>query len=349
MSRFSSLSHNHNSFFKYGYNQLTVDLGSLYARIMVGDKLIFNQPTCYLHSLDTDSILSIGTEALSLRDKQPPGTEIVFPIRNGVVFDKKQTIDFFHAIFKKEKISQPLPLIGRGSVIFALPSAATDLDRAVFRDVFKRVGLNQVKSLSKAKAIFNNLSSLADDKFKQSNLVILDLGYDLTEVGIFVNGAPVKLATLQFGSQTITQMIQALVKQKYSLNIGWQSAEKIKFQLPDLLQPESEKTIQSRTNIRGLDLIDNLVVTKTIRFNDFTQELQMIMLNLIAEIKLIFSQVDPSLIVSALENGVYLTGGGSLIGGLDGFISRQLQTPTYQADDPYLDVVKGLTQKLSLD
>ncbi|MEA2056276.1 MAG: rod shape-determining protein [Patescibacteria group bacterium] len=348
MSRFSSLSSKFNLFLGR-YNNLTLDLGGLFTRMMVEDQLIFNQPSCYLRSLESDSILNIGADALALKDKQPPGTEVVFPFKTGVIFDKKQAVNFLQAIFKKKKIRQPLPLMGRGSVIFALPSAATDLDKDVFHDVFKRVGLNQIRSLTKAEAVFNNFSLRTNDQFKQSNLVILDLGYNLTELGIFVNGAPVKLATLQFGSQAITQMIQALVRQKYNLNVGWQSAEKIKFQFPDLLQPEVETSVQNRTNIRGVDLIDNLVVTKTICFNDFAQDLQAIMFNLISEIKLIFSQVDSSLIVSALENGIYLTGGGSLLNGLDSFIFNQLQTQAYQADDPYLDVVKGLGQKLSLD
>jgi rod shape-determining protein MreB len=347
MSRFTQLLSSAASVFGYEFNHFLIDWGGLYTRIMLNDELIYNQPSCFLRDTSSGSVINIGQEVLNLRDKQPPGTEIVFPVKQGSIHNKTDAVDFLQAIFKQQQVGPSLPLLGRGNVTYSCPALATNLDREVYQEVFEEVGLSQANCVTKSKAILANLSQERSELFKQFNMVTIDFGHELTELGVFVNGTVIKTQSLRFGSKRITQMIQRVVREKYGLNIGWHSAERLKFQLPNLLQSEVETVADDRTNLRGVDLVDNLIITKTVRFGDFAPGLKTIMLNLVKEVKFGFSQVDPGLIVAALENGVYLSGGGTLLTGLDDFLSSHLQTPVYRSKQPYLDVIKGLDRELS--
>jgi rod shape-determining protein MreB len=192
--------------------------------------------------------------------------------------------------------------------------------------------------------------------------VIIDIGYQLTEVGVVVDGKLVKQDSLAWGGKDVTRAVEQVIVQRYGLKVGWHWLERVKFHLPDLLvghevevkengqaEASTSKATSSeaarpirRINIRGVSTTDNLAVTQTVHSNDFQAAVQQLAEQLVAKIKLVLQQVDSGVIVAALDNGIYLTGGGSLLPGLEQYLAAQLKTQVRTSQQPYAVTVSSV-------
>ncbi len=328
------------------------DWGDDNLRIIKDNQVIFQQPSCYLYSISNDFLLSVGQEAYQLRGKNPPGTQIVYPMKKGAVFDLTQAEKMLSAVLETLNLKNNFPFWQKYKAIIILPNFANKLDKKIWKRLFNLVGWHKVYFLNQGQAVFQYLKN--SKKIEKSDLLLVDIGARLTDLSFVINGEVLQTATIELGSAELTDNIRSQILSDYNFQINWQSAEKIKKQVHDnwiLLGRKSkddkeaavfrQKLREQKINIRGLDLQKNLVNTKTINFEFLYQLVYLWAQRLNDKLKNHFVRVEPEQLVDALANGIYLTGGGSQLQGLDAFIQEEFKTTVIKAKRPDLIPVKG--------
>ncbi len=327
--------------------KLALDIGSFYTRIMVNHDLVFNQPSCFLRDKTTGSILAIGDRAYEIWGKEPAQTETVFPLKAGVVYDKQLFIQFLEAVLEDARQQVGWPVLTKIKTKAALPANATSLDIKIFKQCLSEAGLTGADIINRSKALGASIAAEGDGSNSQqsilnsaSNLLLLDIGDQTTEMGLLSAGEPIITKTFNFGSRQLTDSIQYILRQKHELNISFHHASRLKHQLPNLLT----KQVEAKANLRGVDVIDNLVVTRTIDINDLKPAIEKDLDQLLHQIKRALSFIKSDHLITALENGIYLTGGGGLLTGLDEYLTEKLKVNVINSEQPFIDVVRGVSR-----
>lgn len=330
--------------------KMCFDVGSFYTRVMADGRLVFNQPTCLLVSSNQQEVLSFGDQALSVFGKEPAQTKVVFPIKQGVVYDQTQFDLYLAAIIQQLKKQMNWPWLARTEAAYSILQSATELDKKIITQSLTNIGFSKVTLIPKVEALIAGLTQLKTQPLPESQIIALDIGDQTTELVVGVEGFSNYARTINQGSKKITLAIQNCLKLEHDLLISYQQATKIKHNLQyDFaggLSAEDDKVYQvaanSRINIRGISTQDNLVSTKTIKSEDLIKSIEKELEKFIHHLKRALSLVKSEQLIAGLNNGMVLTGGGCQLFGLDDYLARQLQTNVWQSAQPYLDLVTGM-------
>ncbi len=325
--------------------KIAMDFGSFYARIILNQNLVYNQPTCFLQDIKTDSVLALGDQAFEIWGKESDQAQIIFPIKKGVIYNKVLFVDFLEAVLKNLRQEVGWSIFSKMKIKAALPASATNLDQKIFRQALSEVGLSGVDLIKRADAVKANLRSAnwsqdsAGERVSKSSsdILLLDIGSQTTELGLAAAGQPTIARTLNFGGRFLTKGIQDYLRQQQDLAVSFHHASRLKQQLPNLFRDQ----LELKTSIRGIDVVNSLAVTRTIDVAELRPVIIKKLEVLMHQLKRNLSLMTSTRLVSALENGLYLTGGGSLLAGLDDYLSQKMQVTVIRSDQPFLDVVQG--------
>ncbi|KUK79849.1 MAG: Rod shape-determining protein MreB [Microgenomates bacterium 39_7] len=363
---------NWTSFFSTKRYELLFDFGSLYTRVVAVDsqsnyftsrkksksnpsfqapinsRLLYNQPSCYLLDEKSQTVLSIGKQAYSLVGKEPDNTRVIFPIRKGVVYSRVWFEQYLSGLINNIKSELEWGWLTRSKSLCFVPKLATNLDRQIFKQSLESIGLNQVKIRDKAEAILlslpsPNLSSQAAPK--SGSLVILDIGDQLTEVVFGSWGRVTFSKTLDFGGSLLTQAIINYVRNRHELSISHSQAMRIKHELPTLefflSKKDETQTKRMNTqliNVRGVEISQGLAVSTNIHAQAIAEALLKELPNLVHQLKRLFFQMNSEQLLSALDSGLVLMGGGGLLLGLDHYLSKELKLNVNVANKPLVNL-----------
>ena len=360
------------SFFSAKQYELLFDFGSLYTRVVAVDSqsnyfnsrqskklkessrsplsthLLYNQPSCYLLDEKTDSILLIGKEAFSLVGKEPDDTRVIFPLKKGVVYNRVWFEQYLLGLMDKIKKELEWSWLTRSTSVCFVPKLATNLDRQIIKQSLESVGLNQVQVRDKAEAILLSLplpNATTHSTPKSSSVVVLDIGDQLTEVVLGSWGRVTFSKTLDFGGSVLTQAIINCIRNHHELSISHSQAMKIKHELPTLefyLAKDSDiqtKRVNTQLiNVRGVDISQGLAVSINIHAQTIVQEVLEELPKLVHQLKRLFFQMKSEQLLAALDSGLILMGGGSLLLGLDYYLSKELKLNVTVASKPLVNL-----------
>jgi len=323
--------------------RISLDLGSSNTRIMVGDKLVYHQPSCLLWHPASETVADIGTKALQAVDKLPPAVQVLFPVRSGEITDTKVAELYLKSVLTKV-LARPKAwpiIIGLRSMI-GVPAGQTPVEKNILKTVLANVGLGSSTYFSKTQAINTVLLRQAHIR---DHVCIIDIGGQTTEIGIFFGSECVASTTILIGGNTYTQEILAVLKEEAHCLIGWFTAEKIKHQYRGNLisTPASTKTEEYKTIVRGKDMLTGVPLTVSLSSSHLRKRFALVTEELQAEVKNFFGQIPPELLTATMEESVYFTGGGSLLSGVVELITHDLKCHFSLSKDPLEDVARGLS------
>ncbi len=317
-----------------------LDLGSASTRVIVDQKVVYNQPTCVTFHEASQTLLTIGSQALLSRDKLPKSVRLVRPIEYGTVTEPLVAELYLKAVV--QEISDHLKVLPsilglRG--VLGVPALLTPVQNQMFQNVMKQAGFLGLKMVPKVEAI---RAVLLKTSPTHAPLCLIDVGAQTTEVGLFFQDRLVHQTTIRVGGSTYTQEVLSVLRDEYECEIGWLTAEEVKSHFRNVPAQSGEKTTDYKIAIRGKNLVTGSPLTVSVssnllqaHFNDVTQEL-------IDELKFFLAQVPAELLTEALEAGLFVTGGGSLLPGVVEKIGDGLKSPFSLSAQPMMDVVKGL-------
>jgi rod shape-determining protein MreB and related proteins len=321
--------------------QLSFDVGSSHTRVMVGGAVMWHQPTLLAWHAQQKAVVAIGDEAYRLAGKTPQAVQLISPIKNGVVADIPMTVAFIEGVVRYIQTKDKAQSFFPPQATLAVPSSISPVEIEQFKRVFSAAGIHIQHVVAKPQAVVQKLGAKG-----QTAVGTIDIGAETIEVGLFVDQAPVAMTTiLSLGGNEFTTLVQEQIKMQYRCHVGWQTAEKIKHEVGSVWLNGSEAP--PVIVVRGRDVNSDLLMTIKISATDFEPFFQQLLEDIMVELRLFFTQQPAEVVTQAVESGLYLTGGASLLRGLQQALAEHMRAEIVVSKQPTLDVILGLKQQRS--
>ena len=319
-------------------SEIGIDLGT--ANILVYTKskgVILNEPSVVAIDTETKKVLAFGTEAKSMIGKTPGKITAIRPLKNGVIADFDMTTEMLRQIMKK--INKGGLGIRKPNVIVCTPSGATSVERRAIQDVVRNSGAKNVHLIEEPVAAAIGADLPVDEPVAN---VVVDIGGGTTEVAIISYGGVVTCNTLRIGGDKMDEDIIQHVRKNYNLLIGERTAENIKIEIGYALVDHREMTM----DVRGRDLVTGLPKTITLSSLEIQEALRESLLQILEAIRATLENSPAELSGDIVDRGVILTGGVSLLQGMQDWLSKEIIVPVHLAPNPLEAVVVGTGRSL---
>lgn len=314
---------------------MAIDLGTANTLVYVrGKGVILSEPSVVAVKTDLKRgprIVAVGTDAKKMLGRTPDNMQAIRPMKDGVIADFEVTEAMLkHFIFK---IHHRRFLV-KPRIIICMPSGSTQVEMRAVREAAKSAGAREVYLIEEplAAAIGANLPIT-----EPTSSMIVDIGGGTTEVAVISMSDIVYSKSLRVAGDKIDNAIIRYVKQRYSLLIGERTAENIKMMIGSACAEPEESIIE----VKGRDLIGGVPKVVALRSGEVTEAIAEPVRAILETIKTALEQTPPELAADIVDNGIVLTGGGSLLKNLDEVIRRETSLPVIVADDPLCTVVVG--------
>jgi rod shape-determining protein MreB len=320
--------------FQHFSHDLGVDLGTKNTLVYLHKKgIIINEPSVVAINSRTTEILEIGREAKKMVGKTPSHIQTIKPLVDGVISDFEVTekmLKFFINQVGKENFS----LLPRPRVVIGIPLDISEVEKKAVEDAAKSAGARKVYLIEEvmAAAIGAGLNVIE----ATANMVV-DIGGGTTDIAVISLGGIVSWKSLRFAGNELDNNIIEYVREEFNILIGEQIAERVKIYLGSALPFPEPREME----VRGRDLMSGLPRAIIINDMQVRAALHKTVNKIVDNIKLTLEATPPELVADIYERGIYLTGGGALLYGLDQIISQAAKIPVIIADDPLTCVVRG--------
>ena len=316
------------------YKSVGIDLGTANFLIYVkGRGIVVNEPTLIAINNRTHQILAVGEEANKMLDRTPAHVTLIKPLINGVISDFEMTQEIIRHFFSK--LSEHNLFSRYRTAAVSIPTNLTEVERKSVEDAVVSAGASKV--LLVEEPIASAIGTRLPIEEPTANMIV-DIGGGTTEISIISIGGAVISRSLKIAGQRFNEDISRFIKSEYKLLIGEPTAEALKINVGSAVSTEEKLEMA----VRGRDVSTGLPKEIIVRTAQVKTALQKSLKAIADVIKSILEDAPPELVGDILERGIYLSGGGSLLRGLDEYLERELQVETRMVDDPLTCVVRGL-------
>lgn len=320
---------------------LGVDLGTAYTSVYLkGKGIVANEPSVVVIREDgkeVKQLVAVGGQAKDMVGRTPIKIKAIKPIRYGVIADfgaAKMMLEYF---IKKAHNNTKGFLKPR--IVISVPLEINEIEKKALIESARAAGASQVYLLE---AVIGAAIGAGLSVEEPVGNMLVDIGAGKTEIAVISLGGIVVGTSLSTGGDSMDQAIVHYVKNRYNRVIGEGTAESIKINLRQTLNDGNNGHIKVNLS----DLSVGVPSTLDISSQEVNKALAPSMSSIIEAIKQTFETTPPQLVSDIADNGITLTGGGSLLGGLDGLIREETGLPVRVAEQPLLCVILGLGKTL---
>jgi rod shape-determining protein MreB len=311
-----------------------IDLGTANTLVFVKDKgIIINEPSVVAINTRTDQIVAVGQDAKKMIGKTPPHIVTSRPLVDGVISDfevaEKMLKYFIDKVYRGS-----YPLAPRPRVVIGIPLDVTEVERKAVEDAALSAGAREVLLIEEPMAAALGARLPVRDA---TGHLLVDIGGGTTEIAVISLGGVVVWRSLRIAGDELTETIIQYARDHFNLLLGDHTAEEIKLKIGSAIP--LQKPLEMK--MRGRDLMTGLPREVTINDTQIREALQKILKLVVENIKNTIESTPPELVADIYERGLVLTGGGSLLKGLDKMLSAELSIPVQVIDDPLTAVVRG--------
>ncbi len=314
-----------------------IDLGTANIIITKNKKgVVLNEPSVIAFDKRTERVVAVGTEAYNMEGRAPSYIAVVHPIADGVISDDVLT----QAMIRELIWSAAGHPIVKPRIIICVPSLITEVEKRAILDAAMSTGSRRVHLIQEP------LAALLGAKIhieKPVGNMVVDIGGGTTDVAVVSMNGIVTARTLKIAGNRFDQSIIRYVQNKYGILLGKKSAEEIKISLCNLYNPREDATgtVKGQNLRRGLP--DQCDLSEAELFEALEEDITAI----IEMIRRTLEETPPELVGDICQNGILLTGGGALMGGLEDYFSRALGVSCRKAKDPLTCVARGTAAAFS--
>ncbi len=311
--------------------RLGIDLGTATTLIyMYGKGIVLNEPSVVAVAKNSNEILAVGREAWEMIGKTPEYIIAHRPLREGVISDYEITRRMLSYFIQK--------VCGRSlfkpDIVVCVPSGGTEVEKRAVLDAAYHAGARRAYLIEEPMAAA--LGAGLDIVGPSGNMVI-DIGGGTTDVAVLSLGGVVVSQSVRVAGDKMDEAIIRHLRKKSNLMIGERTAEMIKIEIGWAIPPQEEKVIR----VKGRDLVSGLPKEVTITASEIYRCLVEPLSAIVETARAVLERTPPELAADIGAKGICLTGGGSLLRGIDEMFSRALGTPVYVADEPISCVALG--------
>lgn len=314
---------------------MAIDLGTANTLVYTRDRgIIINEPSVVAVHRDSRgqvTVLDVGTEAKEMLGRTPGNIDAIRPMRDGVIADFEITQTMLKHFINKA--SDKMPFL-KPRIVVSIPFGVTEVEKRAVKDSTQSAGAREVFLIEEpmAAAIGAGLPIT-----EPSGNMIVDIGGGTTEVAVISLGGIVYSKSVRVAGDRFNEVIASYIKRNYTMLIGERTAEQIKIAIGCAHPLPELKTY----TVKGRDLISGTPKTIEVNSEEIREALTEPTTIIVEAIRTALERTPPELAADIVDNGIILTGGGSLLANLDVLIREKTGLPVSLADDPLTCVVRG--------
>jgi len=355
--------------FSFFSHDLGIDLGT--ANIVVhvkGKGIAVREPSIVTQHVKSKKIIAVGSEAKKMLGKTPDSIISIKPLEHGVISDfDAATYLLQYYIRKVHESGSAFYRFARPRVAVGIPSGVTEVERRAVWEAALQAGARECYLIEEpmAAAIGAGVSV-----FEPTGVMTVDIGGGTTEIAVISLGGIVVNRSLKIAGNEMDQAIIHYIRLRHGLLIGEKTAEELKIKIGSAYKKtkhskvktegkkddfgfEGDGTIEIEKEgrekvavIRGRDVETGLPKSLRISESEVREAIGPVISQIIDSVLEVVEETPPELTSDILEHGILLTGGGSLISGVDELIVERTKIPVTVVDDPLTTVVRGTAKLL---
>lgn len=313
-----------------------IDLGTTNVLIYIkGKGLVLREPTVVAIDRVSRKLIAVGNEAREMIGRTPENIIAIKPLSQGVISDfllTEKMLKYYILKVKGKSMRKP-------RICICVPSGVSEVERRAFEDVAYHAGAGKVQIMDEPIAAALGAGLDIAEPFGR---MIVDIGGGTTDVAVISLGGIVISTSLKIAGDDFDEAIVRYVRWKHNVIIGDRTAEKIKMEVGSIWKrTESiEIEVKGRNLVTGLPKIIKITSDETIQiFNEVANKI-------VDTIYSILEKTPPEMAADIAQEGILMTGGGSLLYGIDKLVESRLGILTVIAEDPLTSVAKGLRYKI---
>ncbi|HHX77211.1 MAG TPA: rod shape-determining protein [Firmicutes bacterium] len=315
-----------------------IDLGTANTLVFVkGKGIVLREPSVVAIRRDTGAVLAVGEEAKRMIGRTPGNIVAIRPMKDGVIadFDITQTMlrHFIAKAYRRRTLFYP-------QVVVCVPSGVTEVEKRAVLDATKQAGAREAFLIEEPMAAAIGAGLPVGEP---TGSMIVDIGGGTTEVAIISLGGIVTSRSIRIGGDEMDEAVVHYIKRTYNLMIGERSAEEIKIEIGTAFEADENVTM----DIRGRDLVTGLPKTQSVSASEIEKALSDPVTQILDAIKITLEKTPPELAADIMDKGIVMTGGGSLLKGLDKLVAQETGMPVFISENPLDCVALGSGKALA--
>lgn len=322
------------NFMGFGEN-IGIDLGTATVLVYIkGQGIVIREPSVVAIDRDTNTILSVGEEARRMLGRTPGNIVAIRPLREGVISNyeitEKMLKYFIQKAIGKRSFVKP-------TIAVCVPSSVTEVERRAVEDATRQAGARRVHIIEEpiAAAIGSGI-----DISKAHGSMVVDIGGGTTDIAVISLGGTVISKSLKIAGDNFDDAIIKYMRKKHNVLIGERTAEELKIKIGTAY----ERSVPVSLDVRGRNLITGLPKNITVTSDEMHDALKESVTAICESVHTVLEKTPPELASDIADRGIVMTGGGSLLYGLDKLITSTTGINTIVAEDSVSCVAIGTGQ-----
>jgi len=312
--------------------RIGVDLGTTNILFYLpGRGIVINEPSVVALEVSQNKVMAFGQEAKEMLGRTPESIIAAHPLKDGVIANfgiAKAMLRYYI-----NKLSGTIRFF-KPEIMLSIPAGATSTERRAVTDAAIQAGAKAAYLIKEpvAAALGSGIAIASP-----SGNMIIDIGGGTSEVAVIALGDIVATSSVRVGGNRFDEAITSQIRKKHNLVIGEVTAEQIKTKIGSALPLKKELSME----VSGCNAITGLPESVIVSSSDIVTGLREPINEIISAVKSVLQKTPPELAADIMDKGIVLTGGGSLLRGLDILLTKITGVPCQTAEEPTLSVAKG--------
>lgn len=318
-----------------------IDLGTASVLIYVkGKGIVLQEPSVVAIDLDTNKVLAVGEEAQRMLGRTPGNIVAIRPLKDGVISDYDVTEKMLKHFLEKVTGGVGLFRFLKPQIIVCVPSGVTEVEKRAVIDATMEAGARDVYLIEEP--IAAAIGAGIEISLPNGSMVV-DVGGGTSDVAVISLGGIVVSTSIKIAGDKFDEAIVKYMRKKHSLLIGERTAEEIKINIGSAYPRDEEVYLE----VRGRNLVSGLPETIKVSSSETLEALKESVAQIADAVHYVLEKTPPELSADISDKGILLTGGGSLLHGLDELISKRTGIRVYIAEEAISCVAKGTGEALN--
>lgn len=321
--------------FNFLTQEIAIDLGTANTLIIAHDKVMVDEPSIVAIDRKTEKVIAVGKRAMQMHEKTHENIKTIRPLKDGVIADfqaaEHMIKGMISMIFPKNKLFKPSMIM-----VICIPSGITEVEKRAVKDSAEQAGARE------AWMIFEPMAAalgIGLDVQEPVGNMIIDIGGGTTEIAVVALSGIVCDQSIRVAGDEFTADIVDYMRRQHNLLIGERTAESIKINVGSALTELDDAPEDYQ--VSGRDLMTGIPKQLVVTYSEIAHSLDKSISKIEEAILKALETTPPELASDIQRNGIYLTGGGALLRGLDKRIAQKTKLQVHVADDPLRAVVRG--------
>ena len=320
--------------FNFFTQEIAIDLGTANTLIIQNDKIVVDEPSIVAIDRKSGDTIAVGKKAMQMHEKTHDNIKTIRPLKDGVIADFQAAESMIEGFI--QMIGPRRRFMSHMKMVICIPSGITEVEKRAVFDSADHVDSKETYLIYEPMAAALGIGLEVEEPVGN---MIIDIGGGTTEIAVIALSGIVGDQSIRIAGDEFTHDIMNYMRRQHNILIGERTAEQIKIHvgsaLSDLAEPPEDYAVNGR------DMMTGIPKQITVSYGEIAHCLDKSISKIEDAILKALENTPPELAADIYKRGLYLTGGGALIRGLDKRIAQKTKLPVHIADDPLRAVVRG--------